>query len=167
MGRLITALVVTAAIALGTGACSSVVSKDDVASAVGSELQKQGVTIDAGVTCPGDLDAEIGKSIRCEFTSEGQPVDAVASVTSVEGDQAHFDIATEARPIPQTLLEQKVGEQIGQNAGVVIEYSTCTGDLPPRVSEKVTCTLTGGGETVDFTVTVTAVDGGAINYSIE
>ena len=88
MGRIVTTLVVVAAIALGTGACSSVVPKDDVASAVSSELQKKGVTIDAAVTCPGDLEAEVGKSIRCEFTSEGQPVDAVASVTSVEGDRA-------------------------------------------------------------------------------
>jgi hypothetical protein len=167
MVRLITVLVVTAAIALGTGACSSVVPKDDVASAAGTELQKKGVTIDAGVTCPGDLDAEVGKTVRCEFTSDGQPVDAVASVTSVDGGKANFDIATEARPIPQALLERKIGEQIGQNAGVVIENSACTGDLPPRVSESVTCTLTSGGEIVDFTVTVTAVDGGAINYSVE
>jgi uncharacterized protein DUF4333 len=167
MGRLITTLIATVAIALGIGACSSVVPKDDVASAVGSELQKKGVMIDAAVTCPGDLDAEVGESIRCEFTSGGQPVDAVANVTSVEGGQAHFDIVTEARPIPQALLEQKVGEQIGQSAGVVIENSACTGDLPPRVSESVTCTLTGDGETADFTVTVTAVDGGAINYSVE
>jgi hypothetical protein len=173
MGRLTTLrrsgalIVVAAGLAVGLGACSNVVPKDDVASAVGTELQNQGVTIDAGVTCPEDLEAEVGRSIRCEFTSEGQPVDAVASVTSVQGDQANFDIVTEARPIPQTLLAQKVGDQISQDAGVALDSSSCAGDLQPRVSESVICTLTGGGETVDFKVTVTAVDGGAINYSIE
>jgi hypothetical protein len=173
MGRLTTLrrsgalIVVAAGLVVGLGACSNVVPKDDVASVVGTELQKQGVTIDAGVTCPEDLEAEVGRSIRCEFTSEGQPVDAVASVTSVQGDQANFDIVTEARPIPQALLAQKVGDQISQDAGVALDSSSCAGDLQPRVSESVICTLTGGGETVDFKVTVTAVDGGAINYSIE
>jgi Domain of unknown function (DUF4333) len=173
MGRLVTLvrsgtlIVITAGLALGSTACSSFVPKDDVASVVGSELQKQGVTIDAGVTCPEDLEAEVGRSIRCEFTSDGQPVDAVASVTSVQDGKANFDIVTEARPIPQALLAQQIGDQIGQDAGVVLDSSTCAGDLQPRVAESVICTLTGGGETADFKVTVTAVDGGAINYSIE
>ena len=112
-----TLIVITAGLALGSTACSSVVPKDDVASVVGSELQKQGITIDAGVTCPEDLEAEVGRSVRCEFTTGGQPVDAVASVTSVQGGQANFDIVTEARPIPQALLAQQIGEQIGQDAG--------------------------------------------------
>jgi len=173
MGRLTTLqrpatfIAVVVGLAFGVGACSNVVPRDDVASAVGSELQKQGVKIDTNVTCPEDLEAEVGRSIRCEFTTDGQPVDAVARVTSVEGDQAKFDIITEARPIPQVLLEQRVGEQVAQEAGVPVDSSSCTGDLQPKVNESVICTLTGGGETADFKVTVTAVSGGAISYSIE
>jgi Domain of unknown function (DUF4333) len=150
----------------GLGACSSTVPKDDVASAIGGKLTEQGIAAN-GVTCPEDLDAEVGKTVRCEFTVDGQPVDAVATVTSLQGDQANFDITTEARPVAKALLDQKVAEQVAQELQTDVDGADCSGDLAPEVGKSVTCTVTGGGESIDLNVSVTSVDGGLINYSLE
>jgi hypothetical protein len=156
------------AVALGAGlaGCSSTVPKDDVAAAIDQQLVGQGITT-GGVICPEDLDAEVGKSVRCEFTVEGQPVDAIATVTSLQGDQANFDITTEARPIAKALLDEKIAEQVAQELQTTVDGADCGGDLQPTVGDAVTCTVSGGGESIDVQVTVTQVDGGLINYSLE
>lgn len=141
------------------------VDRNDVASSVTTKLREQGVQLEA-TTCPDDLVAEVGRVLRCEFTTGGQPVDAVVTVTSVAGTTVNYDIRTEPRPVARALLDQKVAELIGQQAGVPIDSSACEGDLPPRVGGSVNCVLTGAGETVEFTVTVTSVDGGLVNFSV-
>ena len=155
-------------VALGAGlaGCAGSVPKDDVASAIGSKLTEQGVS--AGqVTCPEDLEAEVGKTVRCEFVVDEQPVDAVAMVTSVQDGQANFDITTEARPIAKALLDQKVAEQVAQELQTDVDGADCAGDLAAEVGKSVKCTVTGGGESIDLNVSVTSVDGGLINYTLE
>jgi hypothetical protein len=149
----------------GVSACSSTVPKDDVATAISGKLTEQGITA-TGVTCPGDLDAEVGKTVRCEFTVEGQPVDAVAKVTSIEGSQANFDITTEARPVAKTLLDTKVADQVEQQLQVDVDGADCAGDLGATVGASTTCTVSGGGESIDVKATVTSVDGGLIKYEL-
>jgi len=98
-----------------TAACSEVVAKDNVAKTIMDQLQKQ--SIDAqNVTCPTDLQAIVGQTVRCSFTVDGQPVDAIATVTSVDGSNVKYDITTEARPIAKDLLARKITEQVGQQA---------------------------------------------------
>jgi hypothetical protein len=150
----------------GVSACSSTVPKDDVATAISGKLTEQGITA-TGVTCPGDLDAEVGKTVRCEFTVEGQPVDAIATVTSIQGDKANFDISTEARPVAKALLDKKVAELVAQQAQTTVDSADCAGDLAPTVGASTTCKVTGGGESVDLKPTVTSVDGGLIQYRLE
>lgn len=166
LGRVTVALAAAAAVMLGLAGCSTTVAKADIETAIKAEIDKA-VPGASAVTCPQDLDAKVGTVLRCEFTVDGQPVDAVATVTSVEGSTARYNITTEARPVAKALLDRKVAEQLGQQTGLSIDSADCAGDLPPTVGESVVCTLTGGGDTADFTVTVTAVDGGLINYSIE
>jgi hypothetical protein len=156
-----------AALLLGPIGCSmtSTVDRNEVASTVGSAMREQGVPAE-GATCPDDLVAEVGRVLRCEFTSGGQPVDAVVTVTSVSDGKAHYDIHTEARPIARALLDDKVGQLIGEQAGVAIDSTSCSGDLPPQVGRSVDCTVSAAGETAGFTVTVTSVDGGQVNFSV-
>jgi hypothetical protein len=166
IGRVLAATGAAAALTLGLAGCASVLPADQVASAIDQQLQAQQIPAE-GVRCPEDLPAEVGDSVRCEFTVEGQPVDAVATVTSVHRDTADFEITSEARPVARALLEQKIGQQLGSELGVTVESTNCSGDLQPQVDQSVNCTVTAEGETADFTVVVTAVDGGLINYSIE
>jgi hypothetical protein len=142
------------------------VPKPDIENAVRTQLGGQ-IPNMPPVTCPGDLTAAVGQVLRCEFVVEEQPVDAVVKVTSVEGEQAKYDVTTEARPIAKPVLERKVSEAIGKQTGVTIESSTCDGDLQPQVGSGAKCTLTGGGETQAFTIKVSDVRGGLINFSID
>lgn len=153
---------------VGVAGCAGSVPKDQLATTINDTLVKQGVQPDNGaVTCPEDLAAEVGKSVRCSITTGGQPVDVVAKVTSVEGSTARYDITTEARPVTKPVLEAEVGKQVGQQAGVTIDRTDCSGDLQPQVGQSVTCTVTAGAETLDLTVAVTSVDGGRVNFSIQ
>jgi Domain of unknown function (DUF4333) len=158
-------LLVLGAVACGGGDGAGDLARDDVASTIGAQLQEQGVQAE-DVSCPEDLPAEVGRSVRCEFVVDGQPVDAVATVGSVEGETVRYDIRTEARPVAEDLLEEKVAQQVAEQAGVPVDEADCTGDLPAQVDGTVGCAVTGGGETASMVVTVTSVDGGQVNYSI-
>lgn len=155
-----------AALAVGLTACAGTVARDDVASTIKAQLAQQ--SINAGtVSCPSDLKAEVGQSVRCEFAVDGQPVDAIATVTSVEGGKAKYDITTAARPIAEDLLARKVGQQVAQQAKWTVDSSTCDGDLAPMVNAQQSCQVVSNGTSRKLTVTVTKVDGGLISYSIE
>jgi uncharacterized protein DUF4333 len=149
-----------------TAACSDVVAKDNVAKTITDQLQKQ--NIDAqNVKCPSDLPAVIGQTVRCSFTVDGQPVDAIATVTSVDGSNVKYDITTEARPIAKDLLANKITDQVAQQARLPVDSATCDGDLQPTVNAMTMCTLMSRNRPMNVTVTVTKVSGGLIKYSVK
>ena len=129
-----------------------------------AQLDRQSVRAD-DLTCP-DLPAEVGRSVRCTFTVGGQPVDAVATVSAVDGETVTYEVHTEARPVAKEVLERVVAEKLAQ-AGATAGTTACAGDLPAQVGATVTCTLTGADGAGDWTVRTTSVDGGKIDYSIE
>jgi len=153
------------ALALGAAACSSSVPKADVETQIETQLGQQIPDI-GEVTCPGDLPAEVNATLRCEFVVGGQPVDAVAKVTSVEGSTAKFDITTEARPVAKPLLEQKVRELVEPQLGTV-ESLTCDGDLEPRQGATQSCLVGYSGQSLPLVATVTSVEGGLINFNVQ
>jgi Domain of unknown function (DUF4333) len=128
-----------------------------------AQLERQDVRAD-DLTCP-DLPAEVGRSVRCTFTVDGQPVDAVATVSAVNGGAVTYAVHTEARPVAQEVLERSVPRALrpGEPTGA----TTCSGDLPAQIGATVTCTLTGADGPTDWTVRTTSVDGGKVGYSIE
>jgi hypothetical protein len=126
-----------------------------------AQLASQGVRAD-DLRCP-DLPAAVGSSARCTFSVDGQPVDAVATVSAVDGDAVTYTVRTEARPVARAVLERAVAARLAE-VGAPSGEATCSNDLPAQVGATVTCTLTGAG---DWTVRTTAVDGGKIDYSIE
>ncbi len=164
LGRLLASSVV--GLALLTAACSDVVAKDNVAKTIMDQLQKQ--NIDAqNVMCPTDLQAIVGQTLRCSFTVDGQPVDAIATVTSTDGSNVKYDITTEARPIAKDLLAHKITEQVSQQTRLQVDTATCDTDLQPRLNAVTMCTLMSADKPMNVTVTVTKVSGGLINYSIK
>jgi hypothetical protein len=130
-----------------------------------AQLEAKGVVAD-DLSCPGGLPAEVGRSVRCSFTVGGQPVDAVATVSSVEGATVGYDVRTEARPVRQEVLERSLVAQLGP-LGVPAGTPTCAGDLPAQVGATVGCRLSGPDTTTEWTVRTTAVDGGKVDYAIE
>jgi uncharacterized protein DUF4333 len=164
LGRLLASSLV--GLVVLTAACSDVVAKDNVAKTIMDQLQKQ--NIDAqNVMCPTDLQAVVGQTLRCSFTVDGQPVDAIATVTSTDGSNVKYDITTEARPIAKDLLAHKITEQVSQQTRLRVDTATCDADLQPRVSAVTICTLMSADKPMNVTVTVTKVSGGLIKYSIK
>lgn len=92
-------LLVAGAVALGglfLAGCSgeNAVSQSDVESEAETQLAAQvdGATPD--VSCPDDLTAEVDETMQCELTIEGDDTvyPVTITVTSVDGDQANFNI---------------------------------------------------------------------------
>lgn len=170
--RLITRLTVAcsagAALLLGTAACSlNTIESDQLSREIATKLAEKNVPVDGkAVSCAEDLPAEVGASRTCEFHAGGQPVGAVVTVTSVEDGTARFDITTEARPVPRALLQDMVSSQVAQKTGYPIDRTDCTGDLPARTGDRVGCTVSSGGESLDLAVRVDAVNGGMVDFTI-
>jgi hypothetical protein len=53
--------------------------------------------------------------VGCEFAVGGQPVDAVATASSVADGRAGFDIAFQARPVTAPLLQQDVARTLSHD----------------------------------------------------
>jgi hypothetical protein len=165
LGRVLRGVGVAAALATA-GACGGPeLDNARLVETLRAELQSHGTWAD-DLTCPDDLPAEVGRSVRCTFTIGGQPVDAVATVAAVDGETVTYDMRTEARPVMRAVLERSVAEQL-ERAGVPAGAASCVGDLPAQVGATVGCTLTGPEGATDWTVRTTSVDGGKIDYSIE
>ena len=162
LGRVMVAALLVGAL----GGCSGAEVDDDIlVTTLQAELGRHGVQAD-DLACPTGLRAVVGESVRCTFTVGGQPVDAVATISAVDGETVTYDVRTEARPVMRGVLERSVAEKLGQ-AGVPAATASCAGDLPAQVGATVGCTLSGPEGVSTWTVRTTSVDGGKIDYSIE
>jgi hypothetical protein len=87
---------------LGLAGCGAgSVPADDVASAAAQALQEQvGADVTPDISCPDDLEAEVGASTRCTLTAEGLDGEYGVTVTvnSVDGDKANFDVEVDDQP---------------------------------------------------------------------
>jgi hypothetical protein len=155
-----------AALLGGVAGCAGSLPADQVGSTIVAQLGEQGVTVDgARVTCPDDVPIDAGRTVVCGFTADGQPVDAVARLSSVDGPTVNLDVSTAARPVPRARLEDEVTRRLARG-GVRADRTTCDGDLPPRVGRTQACTSSSSGRDVALTTTVTAVRGGLVRFAI-
>ena len=86
------ALVAGSLIALSACGGTASVSSDDVAQQISDQLAAEVGTAPDSVTCPSDLTAEVGATVTCELTADGQTLPVTATVTSVDGSTVIFDI---------------------------------------------------------------------------
>lgn len=92
------AAAVLTAVPVMAGCGPGTVEKDELAETIGRRLeQKVGQRPDE-VTCPRELPAEVGASVKCELTAGGTALDVTTSVTSVDGGDVKFDIEVEELP---------------------------------------------------------------------
>jgi|SRR5690606_7364770 len=67
------------------------VAQSDVEDEISTQLESQ-LGAAPEVSCPGDLTAEVDETMNCEVTAEGETLTVTVTVTSVDGDQANFNI---------------------------------------------------------------------------
>ncbi|MEZ5321147.1 MAG: DUF4333 domain-containing protein [Microthrixaceae bacterium] len=92
------------AVGLGTTfmftACSSqaTMSKSEAERQISSALEKQVGRKPDKVTCPDDIDAVVGRSMRCNLTADDTTYGLTMKITSVDGGKAKFDIKVDNQP---------------------------------------------------------------------
>ena len=78
--------------ACGTGA----VARSDVEKNVSDQLTATVGQKPKSITCPGDLDAKVGTTMRCSLTADDDTsLGLVVTVTSVQGGDVKFDLAVD------------------------------------------------------------------------
>ncbi len=93
-------LVLAALVALATSGCgTATVPSREVATAAEQALEQQ-VGSRPDITCPHDLEAEVGATTRCTLTADGLDgtYGVTVRVTSVTGGKAHFDVQVDDQP---------------------------------------------------------------------
>ena len=85
----------------GLVACSGnkVLTADTVATSAEDALEEQ-IGVRPTISCPDDVDAEVGAKTRCTLTAGDDPTEygVTVTVTSVEGSDATFDVAVDEQP---------------------------------------------------------------------
>jgi hypothetical protein len=87
------ALVTVAALTLLTGCGAGAVTQSDVEDKIASQLTEQVGQAPDSVVCPGDLAAEVGKTMECTMTVGADELPVTVNVTKVDGSDVNFDIS--------------------------------------------------------------------------
>jgi hypothetical protein len=94
-----TLLVMTPLLNFGLVGCAGSLPAVDVATQAEDVLEEQeGVRPD--ITCPDDLEEEVGAQTRCTWTAGDDPTEygLTITVTAVDGDGAEFDVELDRQP---------------------------------------------------------------------
>ena len=93
--------VILAGLALSAAACGAgAIEEADVEASVAEQLAEETGQAEPNIDCPGDLDAEVGATMECDLTVDGD--DAVypvtVEVTSVEDGTANYSVEVGEAP---------------------------------------------------------------------
>ena len=93
------ALLVAAPLLLPLAGCGSTLSAGDVETEAEDALEEQ-VGTRPDISCPEDLEAEVGAETRCTLTAGDDPTKygVTITVTAVDGADAEFDIVVDGQP---------------------------------------------------------------------
>lgn len=91
--------IVSVTLILGVTACGSgSVSTADLEAEVAAQLEAEVGQAPDSVDCPDELPGEVGAEVRCTLTSGDTTFGLTLTVTSVEDDQALFDVVVDDEP---------------------------------------------------------------------
>ena len=170
---------VLAALAVSTlalGACGSepTIPTGELEERVAALLQEETGNTPDEVSCPDELPARKGESVRCTYRMLGYEVGASVTVRDEpDGDSVRLDIQVDDEPIsgpgsprsgapaPTISAEEvarKASDALTESVGQTPDSVECPDDLPATVGARTRCTLTHGGDSLGVTVEVTSVD---------
>jgi Domain of unknown function (DUF4333) len=163
-GRTVVVSCAVAGLITGVAACSTgpkMVSKSDVANQIRAKMTDAAGNKPDSVSCPDDLKAAVGATLNCEMKVKGAPYGVNVTVTSVQGDQAKFDIV---ETVDKNQVASVIGDEITQQYGTKPDSVSCPDNLKGTQGATLRCDLSSGGQTYGVTVTVTGVQGGVVNF---
>ena len=99
---------------------------------------------------------------HCDVEAGGVKLRRTVEVNSVEGLMMNFDVVPvlTKEEVASSLLDE-FERQLGRRP----DSAQCTGPLEGKPGNTVDCTVVSGPDTRSFTLTVTTVSSGNINYS--
>ena len=71
---------------------ASVVAEKDLEKGVSDQLTESVGQAPDDIDCPGDLDAEVGKTMRCTLTAGPDELGLTITVTKVDGSEIDYDV---------------------------------------------------------------------------
>lgn len=103
--RLAATLAAAAVAVAALSGCSALsersVSRADLESAVKQLIEEQSGQPVESVTCDGDLAGDVGASVHCTATVEGEPVGLTVTATDVDGNDVRYEVRNDtAAPTP-------------------------------------------------------------------
>jgi hypothetical protein len=137
------------------------VSKSQLEGSVSQLMINAGKAAPQAVICQSGLDGKVGAVAYCDVTAGGVTSRRTVEVSDVSGLGLRYGLipALDQAVVASSLLHQL--RRIGQHP----ESATCAGDLEGTVGTTVACSTVTAGQNKDYTVTVTAVDGGNITFN--
>ena len=88
----IVALLISTLALTSCGLLTPKVSQADVEEQISNQLAAQVGTAPDKIECPGDLEGEVGTTMTCVLTHQGESLDVTVTVTSVEDNTVKFNI---------------------------------------------------------------------------
>jgi hypothetical protein len=116
----------------------------------------------ASVSCESGLAGTVGATAHCDVDAGGVKLRRTVEVNSVEGLLMNFDV------VPLLTKEEVASsllDEFERQSGRRPDSAQCAGNLEGKAGNTVECTVVSGPDTKSFTLTVTTVSGGSINYS--
>jgi hypothetical protein len=141
---------------------SPALSKEQLEKAVSRLVANAAHAQVASVACESGLDGRVGATAECEVDAGGVKLRRTVEVNKVEGLMMNFDV------VPVLTKEEVAAsllDEFERQAGRRPESAQCEDNLEGRAGNTVDCTIITGQETASYTLTVTTVSGGSINYS--
>jgi len=138
------------------------VSEEQLEKAVSRLVTDAARTQVASVLCESGLEGKVGVTAHCDVDAGGVKPRRTVEVNSVEGLMMNFDVVPvlTKEEVASSLLDE-FERQLGRRP----DSAQCAGNLEGMAGNTVDCTVVTGSDTASFTLTVTTVNGGNINYS--
>jgi hypothetical protein len=141
---------------------SPAVSKEQLEKAVSRLVADAARVRVASVSCESGLEGKVGATAHCDVDAGGVKLRRTVEVNTVEGLMMNFDVVPvlTKEEVASSLLDE-FQRQVGRRP----DSAQCAGNLEGKAGNTVDCTVVSGQDTRSFTLTVTTVSGGSINYS--
>lgn len=154
---------------------SKTVEQSEVEAQVAAAIEER-LGVSPEVSCPGDLDAEVGATATCTASTEDSEGDFTVTITeltdegtakfriedAVEGGSADGDEGVEASAdetpiLPEAELEELARLQLESDTGEPQDAVDCPGDLPITMPSEINCVVTYQGYDYDALVAITDI----------
>jgi hypothetical protein len=141
---------------------SPAVSREQLEKAVSRLVADAAQAQATSVSCESGLDGKVGATTHCDVDAGGVKLRRTVEVNTVEGLMMNFDLVPvlTKEEVASSLLDE-FERQLGRRP----DSALCEGNLEGKAGNTVDCTVVSGPDTRSFTLTVTTVSGGSINYS--